>query len=220
MESLWRLAVMFDAPGGELAAMGAALAAAEGALRACAAGAHVRVGVIDQHPDLAAAVGDYDLQSWRTVDAAVEVTVPQARAGGLRDIAKALAAILQPIAAPGSAEVMAGPMYPMVPQRDGECFLSLAFRRDLRITRREFRDWWRLQHSQIAIPVLGPGLLAYDQVHLGRPGELSGLDRQPRRNGADRGRRGRTHRQRDPAARDHAAPAVSGAPQPAVPREP
>jgi hypothetical protein len=157
---------MFDAPGGEVAAMAAALANAATALKASADGAPVRIGVIDQHPSLTAAVGAHDVAGWRTVDGAVEVTAPHASAEELGGLAKALARILRPIAAPGSMEAMVGPMYPMVPAREGECFLSLAFRRDLRITRGEFQDWWRYQHSQIAIPVLGPGLLAYDQVHL------------------------------------------------------
>jgi hypothetical protein len=165
VDSPWRLALMFDAPGGDVAAMAATLTTAAKALQACTQDAPIRIGVVDQHPSLAPAVGAYDVGHWRTVDGAVEIAArpdPEQLCG----VAKALAAILQPIAAAGSMEAMVGPVYPMTPAREGECFLSLAFRRDLAITRGEFQEWWRRQHSQIAIPVLGPGLLAYDQVHL------------------------------------------------------
>jgi hypothetical protein len=164
----WRLAFMFDAAGGDLAALEAGLVGRTAELRRRAEGADVRLGVADKDPRLLGGAGaDYDLSSWRTVDAAVEVTVPAAAAApGLSDVASALFEVIARLAAPGSIEVTTGPIFPMVPQRDGECFLSLAFRRDLGITRRQFFDWWRYQHSQIAIPVLGPGLLAYDQVHV------------------------------------------------------
>jgi hypothetical protein len=164
MES-WRLAFMFDAADGDIAALEAGLVARADELRGRAQGGQVRFGVIDQDPRLAGGAGaDFDLSSWRTVDGAVEVTAPAAAA--LSETAAAHFELIAPLAAPGSTEVTTGPMFPMVPQRDGECFLSLAFRRDLGITRRQFFDWWRYQHSQIAIPVLGPPLLAYDQVHV------------------------------------------------------
>jgi len=54
----------------------------------------------------------------------------------------------------------------MVPVRDGGAFLSLAFRRDPATTSEQFQTWWRYQHAGVAIPVLGPGMLAYDQVHV------------------------------------------------------
>jgi hypothetical protein len=54
----------------------------------------------------------------------------------------------------------------MVPPHDGEAFLSLAFKCDPAIAPAQFRAWWLEQHSQIVIPVLGDGLLAYDQVHV------------------------------------------------------
>jgi hypothetical protein len=65
-----------------------------------------------------------------------------------------------------SVEVMAGPIFSMLPARPGNAFLSLAFRRCPGTTSQQFREWWLQQHSRIAIAALGPGLLAYDQVHV------------------------------------------------------
>jgi hypothetical protein len=158
---------MFDAPTGDLDALEAALAGGGKAIRALAGDAVVRLGVADRHPSLAAPSGsDYDSANWRKVDGAVEITVDASRAGDLASISQAARNLLQPLAAPGSVEVMTGPMYPMVTPRDGEAFLSLAFKRDPATTSAQFRRWWREQHSVIAIPVLGAPLLAYDQVHV------------------------------------------------------
>lgn len=166
MSTSWRLAFMFDAPAGDLAALEATLAAQGPAIRAAAGDAQVRLGVADRHPDLMTATKtEYAVDQWRTVDGAVAVTVAAARAPELAELARTLSEIIAPLAAPGSVEVMTGPMFSMVPVRDGEAFLSLAFRRDPAITSAQFRSWWHDRHSAVAIPVLGPGLLAYDQVH-------------------------------------------------------
>lgn len=165
MADPWRLAFMFDARDAS-DALDAQLARRAGEIRRLAGEAEVRLGVADRHPDLIQGSSDYDLTNWRTVDGAVEITLGAARAGDLSGLAQALREVLEPLAAPGSVEVMAGPVYPMVTPRDGEAFLSLAFRRDPTTTSAQFRSWWREQHSQIAIPVLGQGLLAYDQVHV------------------------------------------------------
>lgn len=165
MANSWRLAFMFDAPGGDLGALEAGLTRAADQIRALAGDAHVRLGVADAHPDLGA-LRDRGETKLRSVDGAVEVTVAPARAGDLPQTARALREIVAGLGAPGSIEVMTGPIFPIVPVRDGGAFLSLAFKRYPGTTSEEFRAWWLRQHSAVAVPVLGPGLLAYDQVHV------------------------------------------------------
>jgi len=166
MSRLWRLAVMFDARDGDLDALEADLVRVAEPVRR-RTGGPVRLGLADRHPDLATATkSEYATDQWRTVDGAVEITLRAPEPKDLEELSRALAGLIAPMAEPGSVEVMAGPMFSMVPPRDGEAFLSLAFRRDPATTSAQFRSWWREQHAGVAIPVLGPGLLAYDQVHV------------------------------------------------------
>jgi hypothetical protein len=168
MQTHWRLALMFDAQQGDLAALEEGLKRAGDAIRAAAHAHGVRIGVADRHPDLG---GDaaYADGSVLKVDGAVELSI----ANGSVDEIPALCTALRPIIAGltnmASLHVMTGPMFPMVPVRVGGIFLSLSFRRDPGITSKQFRDWWYNRHSRIAIPVLGDGLLAYDQVHVEQP---------------------------------------------------
>jgi hypothetical protein len=166
MSERWRLAVMFDAHAGRFDALAAGLGGAAGQIARIAGEGEVRLGVADRHPDLGGRDGAHEVERWRTVDGAVEITVPAARAGELSELARGLRALVDPLAAPGSVEVMAGPVHAMVPPRPGGAFLSLAFRRDPAITAQQFRDWWRYRHAGVAIPVLGAALLGYDQVHV------------------------------------------------------
>lgn len=163
----WRLAFILNARDGDVDALEHGLGACAAEIHGLAGGAEVRLGIVDRHPDLASGVpGEYDDTSWRTTDASIELTLPPSRVGEISRIARSLREIVLQLAAPGSVEVMAGPMFPMVPQRDGDTILSLAFSRYPGTTSQQFRDWWRFQHAGVAIPVLGPGLLAYDQVHV------------------------------------------------------
>lgn len=162
----WRLAVMFDGPGRDHTALAAVLAKAGPAIRAAAGGHSVRIGVVDEASLTAVREDAYDEAAWRTVDGAVEVSVPNAAAGEIPALCKALSAVVTPLAAPDSIQVMAGPMHFMVPVRPGNGFLSLSFRRFPGTTKDQFRNWWLNQHSGVAIPVLGNDLLAYDQVHV------------------------------------------------------
>jgi hypothetical protein len=161
----WRMALMFDAREGNVEALEQGLIRAVPEIKKCAGAAHVRLGVADRHPDLATTT-DYDVAHWRTVDGAIEFSVSASTAGGFVGVSRAMAEVLGSLVHPGSIEVMAGPVFPMVERRAGDCFLSLAFKRDGEITQKQFQDWWRYQHSKIAIPVMGPGMLAYDQVHV------------------------------------------------------
>ena len=68
----------------------------------------------------------------------------------------------------GAIAVMAGATHFMVPIKAGNTFLSLAFRRYPGTSVEQFRTWWHDQHAPLAIPALGEGLLAYDQVHVDR----------------------------------------------------
>ena len=168
MSDGWRMAFMFDARGGDHAVLEKGLAQAAESIRRLAGDAQVRLGVLDRSPELNTR-GDnesFDVARWRGVDGAVEITVPEARAGALADIAASVGRVVAGLAEPGSIEVMAGPMFAMVPPRDGEAFLSLAFKRYPGITSEDFRNWWRFRHAGVAIPVLGEDLLGYDQVHV------------------------------------------------------
>jgi hypothetical protein len=178
MSDGWRMAFMFDARGGDQAALEAGLAKAAEAIRRAAGEAQVRLGVPDDSSAMNARQDgeSYDIAAWRGVDGAVEITVADARSGDLTDIARSVHGIIAPLAAPGSVEVMAGPMFCMVPVRDGEAFLSLAFKRYPGTTSEDFRNWWRFQHAKVAIPVLGAPMLAYDQVHVD-PGVTEALAR-------------------------------------------
>jgi hypothetical protein len=166
MHTHWRLALMFDAEQGDHAAFAERLERAGPAIRAAAAGHPVRIGMADLHPDLGTRGDSYDVDAWRTVDGAIEVTLPDVKSGEMAEICRALRPILTGLINLSSIEIMAGPMFSMVPVRKGNTFLSLAFRRDPGVTSQQFRDWWFAQHAKMAIPVLGPGLLAYDQVHV------------------------------------------------------
>lgn len=158
MTTQWRLALMFDALGNNLAALEENLKRVGDAIRTAARANPVRLGVADRHPDLVSGA--------RSVDGAVEVTFANARLEEIVAISRALRPLVAGLAELSSIEIMTGPMFSMVPVRQGGTFLSLAFRRFPGTTSRQFRDWWFNQHSQVAIPVLGPGLLAYDQVHV------------------------------------------------------
>lgn len=166
MQTHWRLALMFDGPEHDLAGLEQALKSASGAIRV-AAGAHaVRIGIADHHPDLGGGDGGQNAANWRGVDGAIEVSIANEHIGKINDICQRLRLILSGFADIASVEVMAGPMFEMVPVRSGGTFLSLAFRRDPAISSQQFSDWWLHQHAPMAIPVLGSGLLAYDQVHV------------------------------------------------------
>ena len=161
----WRLAFMFDARNDTYGALEEKLKRISSKIRSMSGDAHVRIGVADRHPDLAI-IFDAEASTSRSVDGAIEISVDSSRQAELIAISVDVSRLLTDIAAPSSLEVMAGPYYSMVPVRDGNAFLSLAFRRDADISSAQFQDWWLNQHAGIAIPVLGDGLLAYDQVHL------------------------------------------------------
>src|SRR5581483_8437229 len=114
MDEHWRLAFMFDARGGDLGALEDGLRRAAPEVRRLAGDAEVRLGVVDPHPDLAIMreLGEVKL---RPVDGAVELSVAAARVGELPEVARSLRETVEGLAEPGSIEVMAGPMFHMVP---------------------------------------------------------------------------------------------------------
>lgn len=166
MQTHWRLAFMFDAPGGDLARLENDLLGAAGDIRAAARANPARLGVAIRDGQPTTSDQTHDSGSWRSVDGAIEVTLPNGDQHSAPAICQSLRSILAALAEPGSVEVMTGAMHHMVPVRPGGAFLSLAFRRDPATTVAQFRDWWLNQHSKVAIPVLGEELLAYDQVHI------------------------------------------------------
>lgn len=169
MSDNWRMAFMFDAIGGEANDLERSLIEASPAIAQLAGMADLRIGIVDRSPAYGSGnESDYDSTVGRTVDAAIELTFAALALNDVMAVAPALAARIGEMVAPGSMQVMAGPMFAMVPQRDGDTILSLAFSRYPGTTSEQFRDWWRLQHAPLAISVLGPGLLAYDQVHIDR----------------------------------------------------
>lgn len=166
MQTHWRLALMFDAPGHDLGALEAALRQAGNAIRSAALGHHVRFGIMDRHPDLGSYQAQVNKADLATVDGAIEVTIANEHKDEIPEICRKLRGVIEGFVDLASVHVMAGPTYYMVPVRGGDTFLSLAFRRVPEITSDQFKTWWHDHHSKTAIPVLGDGLLAYDQVHV------------------------------------------------------
>lgn len=166
MQTHWRLAFMFDAAGGDLGLLEARLRQVRHRIDQAAGGNAVRAGVALPGGIDGASLHTHETGGLRTVDGAIEVTIANGGEGTVPAICRAMRPILDELAEPGSIEVMTGPMHFMVPVREGDAFLSLAFRRYPDTTIAQFRDWWLNRHSKIAIPVLGDDLLAYDQVHV------------------------------------------------------
>lgn len=166
MQTHWRLAFMFDARSGDMDALESALTQTSAAIREAAAGNSVRIGVAMHNPEVDEREGSHDVANWRHVDGAVEVTLANAESGSIAQICRAMKPVLEPIVEDGSLEVMTGPMHYMVPVREGDAFLSLAFRRYPGTTVEDFGKWWYSQHAPLCIPILGEELLAYDQVHV------------------------------------------------------
>ncbi len=168
MQTHWRLAIMFDARDGDVPALEDGLARASGTIRSVAGANAVRVGVTLGKP--AEPTGDaaaHDVTGWRTVDGAIEITLPNGNESSAPAICSELRTTVESLARAGSIEVMTGAMHHMVPVRTGEVFLSLAFRRFPGTSVPDFRTWWHDRHAPLAIPVLTEELLlAYDQVHV------------------------------------------------------
>ncbi len=166
MQTHWRLAFMFDAAGGDMAALEEGLGKAREAILAAAGGNRVRIGVAMHDPAVDEREGAHDVANWRHVDGAIEVSIPNDHRAQVPEICTAMRPILDALAKPGSIEVMTGAMHHMVPAREGGAFLSLAFRRYPGTTVEQFRQWWYAQHAPLCIPILGEELLGYDQVHV------------------------------------------------------
>ena len=123
----WRIAIMLDARAGDVTSLEAAMIDARERFGAAARQTPLRLGVLDRDPDLSFGMDDPMFATWRGVDGAVELTV--ADPAELPAICGKLEPILSELAEPGTLEVMAGPIFPMVPVRAGSTFLSMAFRR-------------------------------------------------------------------------------------------
>jgi len=172
----WRLAFMFDAPGGDLDALAEALAALRGDIAAAAQGNAVRMGVAIPEAREVTGEAAHAMEGWAPVDGAIEVSIPNGDEASVPAICTGLRPILERIAEPGSVDVMTGAMHHMVPVRQGDVFLSLSFRRGEGTTVEQFRDWWYNQHAPLCIPILGEGLLAYDQVHVDEAASRAAAD--------------------------------------------
>jgi EthD domain len=164
----WRLAIMFNAAAADMDALEANLVKDTKAIANAASGNAIRIGVrIIDDEEPAGNAASHDTASWRTVDGAIEISIPNGQENSAPAICMAIRPIIEGLAEPGTIEVMAGAMFHMVPVRTGGTFLSLAFRRYPGTSVAQFRDWWHDQHAPIAIPVLtDEHLLAYDQVHV------------------------------------------------------
>jgi hypothetical protein len=160
----WRLAFMLDSASGDPAALGRDLAAMAAWFGEIAPpGAQIRIGAV-KAPIAPLPPEVTSPRRFETVDAALEITVEAARNDALVELAGRIGEAVRPIATRGAA--MTGPMHRMVPPRDGNAILSLAFQRAPGTTSEEFQRWWRYQHAEVCVPLMTPELLAYDQVHL------------------------------------------------------
>jgi hypothetical protein len=86
MDRSWRLAFMFDAPGGDLAELEASLSRARETFQRHAGDAHLRLGIADLDPSLGA-LRDRGEVKLKSVDGALEVTLAASRAGEIPAIA-------------------------------------------------------------------------------------------------------------------------------------
>lgn len=166
MQTHWRLALMFDTPGHDIAELANNLRMSGELIRSAARQSHVRMGVADRHADLGPFSQLDENNGWADVDGAIEISVANDQKDEISGICRDLRSVLAEFCDLATFHVMTGPTHHMVPVRTGDTFLSLAFRRDPSITSAQFQDWWYNRHSKVAIPVLGDGLLAYDQVHV------------------------------------------------------
>jgi len=162
--SHWRLAFMLDSATGDPAVLGQELAAMAVWLGEIAPPrAQIRIAAL-KAPIAAPPPDPNSPRRFETVDAALEITVEASQIDALPELAGRIGEALRPIAIRGAA--MTGPMHRMVPPRDGNAILSLAFQRAPGTTSKEFHRWWRYQHAEVCVPLMSPELLAYDQVHL------------------------------------------------------
>jgi hypothetical protein len=162
--SHWRLAFMLDSASGDPAALAKALA--DMAIwfgEISPPRAEIRIGALNAPLELPPPDPGTP-RRFETVDAAIEITIEAAQNDALVDLAGRIGEAVRPIVTRGAA--MTGPMHRMVPPRDGNAILSLAFQRAPGTTSAEFQRWWRYQHAELCVPLMSPELLAYDQVHL------------------------------------------------------
>lgn len=155
---------MLDSASGEPAALGQALVdMAVWLSKIAPPRAQIRIGALKE-PIAPLPPDPGSPRRFETVDAALEITVEAAQNDALVDLSGRIGEAVRPIVTRGAA--MTGPMHRMVPPRDGNVILSLAFLRAPGTTSEEFQRWWRYQHAEVCIPLMSPELLAYDQVHL------------------------------------------------------
>jgi hypothetical protein len=131
-----------------------------------ALGNAMRIGIAMHNREVDEREGAHDVANWRHVDGAIEVTLANDDTAQIPAICAAMRPVLTAVAKADSIEVMTGAMHHMVPVREGDAFLSLAFRRYPGTSVEDFRNWWYGQHAPLCIPILGEELLGYDQVHI------------------------------------------------------
>jgi hypothetical protein len=142
----------------------------EAAIRACGAvprsAGSIRIGI--RHPDdpLAAAMGER--RESEPIDGVVEVTLGEGAT--LDDAPRALASFRDPLAGVADfarSAAVAGTCYRFL-AKDGPVFVALAARRDPAITMAELTEWWRDRHGPLALRIVRPAPLAYEQLHADR----------------------------------------------------
>jgi EthD domain len=130
--------------------------------------AAVRIGLRDPRDPLAD-VSEGAIESRiPPVLGAIEVTAPRTEVDGMEALAGTIGGHLVGLVDRERSAVSLGEVHAIIESRSGASFLSFAFQRYPGTSVEEFRHWWLRQHAAVAVRLLSPWLLAYDQVHVDR----------------------------------------------------
>lgn len=143
-----------------------AIGEAGAALRArVGAQGFVRLGVRLPDDPLSQTMGG-DRGELEPVHGVIEVTAPEGVEPA--DAASKVAGVLEPLAAHIHVErsaVVAGRCHRFLSADDAPLFLAILGYRDPAITMDELTDWWLYRHGPLALSIVDPLPLAYEQLH-------------------------------------------------------
>ncbi|MCU1463701.1 MAG: hypothetical protein JWO37_3776 [Acidimicrobiales bacterium] len=128
----------------------------------------LRVGVRHPEDPLAGIAEETIDQPFGTVEGAIELSVGDESVDQLCAHASEVARVVDGLFDRDRSALAVGRVHPVVAKSEGQVFLSLAFARFPGTSVDEFRSWWLDQHSAVAVRLLGPELLGYEQVHVDR----------------------------------------------------
>jgi hypothetical protein len=132
------------------------------------AGGAFRIGVRLPRDPLAAIAEETTGETLGTVDGAVELTVGEANERTLGRYATEVGRMLHGAIDPSRTVLTVGRVHRITGGRRGSVLLGLAFARHPKKSVSAFRSWWLDQHAKVAVRLLLPELVSYEQVHVDR----------------------------------------------------